>query len=56
MKEYERRLLKLRHLNVDLVAGNEHDGIETKIKKETRNVQKLHKVLEDKINNRREEL
>lgn len=56
MKEYERRLLKLRHLNVDLAAGNEHDGIENKIKKENRNVQKLHKVLEDKIHKRREEL
>lgn len=56
MKEYERRLLKLRHLNVDLAAGNEHDGIEKKIKKENRHVQKLHKVLEDKIHMRREEL
>jgi len=41
---------------VDLAAGNEHDGIESKIKKESRNVQKLHKVLEDKIYKRREEL
>lgn len=56
MKEYERRLLKLRHLNVDLVAGNKHDGIEIKIKKENRNVQKLHTVLEGKILKRREEL
>ena len=56
LKEYERRLLKLRHFNVDLAAGNEHDNIEKKIKKESRNVQKLHKILEDKIQKRREEL
>jgi len=41
---------------VDLAAGNEHDGIVGKIKKESRNVQKLHKVLEEKIDKQREEL
>jgi len=41
---------------VDLAAGNKHDNIEKKIKKESRNVQKLHKLLESKINERREEL
>lgn len=41
---------------MDLAAGNEHDNIEQKIKKESRNVQKLHKILEDKIQKRREEL
>ncbi|XP_060849532.1 uncharacterized protein LOC132928701 [Rhopalosiphum padi] len=56
LKEYERRLLKLRHFNVDLAAGNEHNDIEKKIKKESRNVQKLHQILEDKIDKRREEL
>ncbi|XP_050536371.1 alpha-2-macroglobulin receptor-associated protein [Daktulosphaira vitifoliae] len=59
LKEYERRLLKLRHLNVDLAAGNgnEHPGgVEKKIKKESRSVQKLHKTIEDKIANRKEEL
>lgn len=41
---------------MDLAAGNEHNDIEKKIKKESRNVQKLHQILEDKIDKRREEL
>jgi len=41
---------------VDQAAGNDHNDIEKKIKKESRNVQKLHKILEDKIHKRREEL
>ncbi|XP_050436749.1 alpha-2-macroglobulin receptor-associated protein [Adelges cooleyi] len=59
LKEYERRLLKLRHLNVDLAAGNKdnhQDDLDKKIKKESRTVQKLHKAIDDKINKRREEL
>jgi len=41
---------------VDLAAGNEHDGIESKIKKGSRNVQKLHKALEEKIYRQKEDL
>lgn len=41
---------------MDLAAGNEHEDIEIKIKKESRHVQKLQKVLEEKIYKRREEL
>lgn len=41
---------------MDLAAGNAHDNIEKKIKKESRHVQKLHKILETKIHQRREEL